>query len=63
MDGQMALQILADGHTSDCFSRNVADFRDDLPDSEGISIVVRLGDIRAARQVLGIPKRHRELSE
>jgi hypothetical protein len=63
MDGQQALRILAEARTSDCFSRNVADYRDDLPDSNSISIIVRLGDIRAARQALGISKLRRDLSE
>lgn len=58
MTGEDALRILAEAPTSDLFSRNVADMRTDLPDSDKISIIVTLGSIRGARKALGIePKR------
>lgn len=63
MDGQQALKILAEARTSDLYSRNVADKRDDLPDTATISIVVTLGAIRGARKALGIPKRDRGFNE
>jgi len=59
MDGQEALRILAEATTSDLFSRNVADRRLDLPDTDKISIIVTLGAIRSARKVLGIDPRDR----
>lgn len=59
MDGEQALRLLAEARTSDSFSRNVADRRDDLPDDDMISILVPLGAIRGARKALGIPKRGR----
>ena len=41
----------------------LADKRDDLPDTQKISIVVTLGAIRGARRTLGIPPRDRGISE
>jgi hypothetical protein len=60
MDGNEALRILAEAPTSDFFSRNVADFRPDLPDTDRISISVSLGAIRAARKALGMEPRRRD---
>lgn len=59
MNGQEALKVLADAATADLFSRNVADMRTDLPDTDKIAILVQLGAIRGARKALGIkPKAH-----